>query len=131
MRPAHSRRRLRFCALKRRPGACRQPPQPGTLPRGALRVARQGIFVTTPNRWFPVEFHTLLPLLHWLPVHLYRKILDGVGMSFFAQEKNLNLLSRSSFVRVAEEALIEQFRIESVSFLGLPTNLLLIARKGA
>ena len=93
------------------------------------RVARRGIFVTTPNRWFPVEFHTLLPLLHWLPVHLYRKILDGVGMSFFAQEKNLNLLSRSSFVRVAEEALIEQFQIESVSLLGLPTNLLLIARK--
>jgi hypothetical protein len=25
------------------------------------------VFVTTPNRWFPVEVHTKLPLVHWLP----------------------------------------------------------------
>jgi hypothetical protein len=32
-----------------------------------LRVARKGICLTTPNRWFPIEIHTQLPLLHWLP----------------------------------------------------------------
>lgn len=31
-----------------------------------LRVGRRA-FVTTPNRWFPIEVHTLLPLVHWLP----------------------------------------------------------------
>ena len=31
-----------------------------------LRVARRA-FVTTPNRWFPIEVHTRLPLVHWLP----------------------------------------------------------------
>jgi Methyltransferase domain len=30
------------------------------------RVARN-VFVTTPNRWFPLDPHTLLPLVHWLP----------------------------------------------------------------
>ncbi len=34
--------------------------------REALRVAPR-VFVTTPNRWFPVEVHTRLPLVHWLP----------------------------------------------------------------
>jgi hypothetical protein len=29
-----------------------------------LRVAEVS-FITTPNRWFPVESHTLVPLLHW------------------------------------------------------------------
>jgi 2-polyprenyl-3-methyl-5-hydroxy-6-metoxy-1,4-benzoquinol methylase len=30
------------------------------------RVARR-VFLSTPNRWFPVETHTLMPLVHWLP----------------------------------------------------------------
>jgi trans-aconitate methyltransferase len=30
------------------------------------RVARH-VFVTTPNRRFPLEVHTLLPFVHWLP----------------------------------------------------------------
>ena len=30
------------------------------------RVASR-VFVTTPNRWFPLDPHTLLPLAHWLP----------------------------------------------------------------
>lgn len=34
--------------------------------REALRVAGR-VFVTTPNRWFPLEVHTRLPLVHWLP----------------------------------------------------------------
>lgn len=42
--------------------------------RELWRVSRKGIFVTTPNRWFPVEFHTTLPLIHWLPPGLYRRI---------------------------------------------------------
>jgi len=31
-----------------------------------VRVGRAG-FVTTPNRWFPIETHCKLPVLHWLP----------------------------------------------------------------
>ena len=30
------------------------------------RVSRR-VYVTTPNRQFPVEVHTLVPLVHWLP----------------------------------------------------------------
>ncbi|MEP9386213.1 class I SAM-dependent methyltransferase [Mesorhizobium sp. KR9-304] len=48
------------------------------------RVARKGICLTTPNRWFPVEFHTQLPLLHWLPkplvpAHSLRHGAGGTG----------------------------------------------------
>ena len=34
--------------------------------RELCRVGRC-VFVTTPNRWFPIEVHTLLPFVHWLP----------------------------------------------------------------
>jgi len=30
------------------------------------RVAPR-VFLSTPNRWFPIETHTLVPLVHWLP----------------------------------------------------------------
>lgn len=62
------------------------------LVRELTRVGRIAI-ITTPNRYFPVEFHTLTPFLHWLRPSVFRKFLALTGRSFFADEKNLNLLS--------------------------------------
>jgi len=44
----------------------------------ALRVARR-VFLTTPNRRFPVEVHTKLPLVHWLPPALAGRAYDLAG----------------------------------------------------
>jgi len=41
------------------------------------RVARR-VFVTTPNRRFPIDPHTLLPFAHWLPDGRRPHSLDGV-----------------------------------------------------
>ena len=41
------------------------------------RVANR-VFVTTPNRLFPVDPHTLLPFVHWLPDGRRPRKLDGV-----------------------------------------------------
>jgi SAM-dependent methyltransferase len=38
------------------------------------RVARR-VFVTTPNRWFPLEVHTLLPFVHWLPAPVRERLI--------------------------------------------------------
>ncbi|MGF6240992.1 hypothetical protein P3T42_002743 [Paraburkholderia sp. GAS38] len=93
------------------------------------RVSRVGFFMTTPNRWFPIEFHTTIPLLHWLPKKLFRAILRKIGMGFFAQESNLNLLSRSELKVLASELVDFDVRVETVS-LGLwPSNLLLIGHR--
>ncbi len=40
-----------------------------------LRVGRR-VFITTPNRWFPVEVHTRLPLVHWLPDPAAHRVYD-------------------------------------------------------
>jgi SAM-dependent methyltransferase len=53
------------------------------------RVARR-VFVTTPNRFFPLEVHTLLPFVHWLPAAArdrlipYDDVLDPLGPKAFA-----------------------------------------------
>ena len=49
------------------------------LVREALRVGRR-VFLTTPNRWFPVEVHTRLPLVHWLPEPLAHRAYDLARM---------------------------------------------------
>lgn len=35
-----------------------------------MRVGKSW-FVTTPNRWYPFEFHMRLPFVTWLPLHGY------------------------------------------------------------
>jgi SAM-dependent methyltransferase len=101
------------------------------LLRELWRVARKGIFVTTPNRWFPIEVHTELPLVHYLPPSVFRRLLKVLGRDFFAKEANLNLMSRNTLFSAARGAGINDFRIESVALLGWPSNLMLIARKSA
>jgi SAM-dependent methyltransferase len=40
----------------------------------ALRVGR-GVWVQTPNRWFPIEPHLITPLVHYLPRSMQRRLL--------------------------------------------------------
>jgi hypothetical protein len=53
-----------------------------------------------------------------------------LGRDFFADEANLNLMSRSSLADAARAAGIRDFRIETVSLMGWASNLVLIARTG-
>lgn len=38
------------------------------------RVAKKGLFITAANRRYPVDFATGMPLLHWLPGGVWRRI---------------------------------------------------------
>ena len=62
----------------------------------ACRVARR-VFITTPNRWFPVEHHTAVPLLHYLPKPIYRRIIAHSPLHYWSHERHLNSLTFSSF----------------------------------
>lgn len=47
------------------------------------RVARRFAFHTTPYRWFPIETHTQVPLLHWLPRQTQAAIFARIGKPHF------------------------------------------------
>ena len=47
------------------------------------RVSKYKTFITTPNRYYPIEFHTKIPFLHYLPKLYHRKILSLFGKIFF------------------------------------------------
>ena len=99
--------------------------------RECMRVARRAVFLTTPNRWFPVEFHTLLPLAHWLPKRSFRWLLARLGLGFFADEANLNLLSRQELAQLATREEGFEVSVLSVALLGWPSNLLLVGRRAS
>ncbi len=66
-----------------------------------------GVFVTTPNRWFPLEVHTLLPLAHWLPrgprETVYRRTgrTAGLGVELLGPRELLGLFPAASRPRLA------------------------------
>jgi SAM-dependent methyltransferase len=62
----------------------------------AIRVGRR-LFITTPNRRFPVEVHTRLPLVHWLPDALSHRAYDLTGREIGAE---VDLLTRRSFAQL-------------------------------
>nr|WP_310523401.1 class I SAM-dependent methyltransferase [Polymorphobacter sp.] len=95
-----------------------------------LRVARRGVFLTTPNRWFPIELHTRVPLAHWLPAHIYRPLYRAVGLDFFAEESNLNLLSGGDVRALSSVHPHWRFRLRHASVMGWPSNIILIGEKG-
>ena len=58
------------------------------------RVARRA-FIVVPNRWFPIEHHTAIPMLHWC-APLFRRLLRGTAMDFWTYPRNMDFLSRHS-----------------------------------
>lgn len=94
-----------------------------------LRVARRGVCLTTPNRWFPIEFHTQLPLVHWLPKAWCRAVFRHAGYAFFADEAKLNLMTAAELDRIARRCRGIRHRFEPVRLLGWPSNIVLMAHK--
>lgn len=93
------------------------------------RVCRKGVFITTPNRWFPIDPHTSLPLIHWLPKRWHRLLLKKFGYDFFSHEKNLNLLNKKTIMRLCENIQIKKISIKKIKTLGWTSNLMIIIRK--
>jgi SAM-dependent methyltransferase len=57
-----------------------------------MRVADR-VFITVPHRYFPVEHHTAIPLLHYWDAS-FRRACRLLGKSEWADERNLILMSR-------------------------------------
>lgn len=92
-----------------------------------LRVIKPGgkIFLTTPNRWFPLELHTFIPFLHWLPWPIFQEIVRRVSGDFWADINNLNLLSKRDLLSMS---LSKPIRVEYVRTCGINSNIIVVRR---
>lgn len=86
--------------------------------RELMRVSRRG-YLTTPNRYFPVEVHTRVPLLHLLlSKHQFDALLRRIGKGW-ATGDYMHLLSRKDLAEVFRAAGITEYRVIPNRFLGL------------
>jgi len=84
--------------------------------RELCRVGR-GFCVTTPNRWFPMEHHSGLPLVHLLLVNVHRSLLRHTRYRYWTQEENLNMLSEAELAKLFPQGwpmTIKRIRIAGV-----------------
>jgi hypothetical protein len=67
--------------------------------RELCRVAKR-VFVTVPNRFFPIEHHTALPFAHYQN-GTFRIACEIAGKSEWSREENLILMTRKRLWRLA------------------------------
>jgi SAM-dependent methyltransferase len=94
-----------------------------------LRVAKKNIFLTTPNRWFPIEFHTRLPLVHFFPRRIFQLILNFIGDDFLSKDENLNLLGLTKLKKYFDYLSIKKYAIKKIYLGGICSNFVVIIKK--
>ena len=82
------------------------------------RVASRGYFVTTPNKFFPIEPHTMLPLYQFLPVPIQKKVAP-FSPGYLREYEEINLISRTQM-----KALFPEARVLPIGFPVLGNSLI-------
>lgn len=96
--------------------------------RELWRVSRRG-FLTTPNRLFPIEVHTRVPLLHLLlPKKYFDSFLKRIGKSW-ATGDYMHLLSEKELRSLFSQAGITGYTLIKNRFLGFPMTFTLVWKK--
>ena len=88
------------------------------------RVAKTA-FITTPNRYFPIEVHTRIPLLHYLPKQYFDKVLNRIGKSW-ATGNYMHLFSLSEIKRLLERCNIANYKIIKNKIFGFTVDFVIV-----
>ena len=87
------------------------------------RVSSKGYFVTTPNKFFPIEPHTLLPFYQFLPARIQQRAVP-YSAGYLRQYEVIHLLSTKQMQELFPEA-----RVVSLGFPILGNSLVAFHQK--
>ena len=89
-----------------------------------IALSHNYLLITVPNRWHPIEFHSRLPLIHWLPENLWRKAFNLIpGLKGLSKESNLNFISASQIISVIDkDSRVKAVSVRKIRLLGLVSN---------
>jgi|TARA_B110000503_G_C7154753_1_gene416816 hypothetical protein len=95
-----------------------------------IKLSNNIVVIQTINRFFPIETHTKLPLLHFLPKKIHRKILKFLGHDYYSLEKNLNMLSYNDMSNILKDFKNKiDYKIYRIFTFGFVSNILVICYK--
>ena len=94
-----------------------------------IKLSKKIFIIITPNRMHPIEFHSKIPFLHWLPKKLHRKVLSIFGLKYLSREENLNLLKSRDLINMMKNFENVKYDIKYLRFLLFKSNLILIGKK--
>lgn len=93
-----------------------------------FRVSRRG-YLTTPNRHFPIEVHTRIPLLHLLlPKKTFDTFLGIIGKQW-ATGDYMHLLSKKDLQKLLKKSSIRDYTIHYQRFFGFTMTLTVTWKK--
>ena len=93
-----------------------------------IKLSKKVFVISTPNRNYPIDFHTKIPLIHWLPKKFHRKILKIIGLYFYSEEENLNLLSKEDLIFFMKKYDLD-YKIYNIKLFCISSNLVLLGIK--
>jgi hypothetical protein len=99
--------------------------------KNITELCNKCFFITTPYRFFPIDFHTKIPIIHMLPKSIHRKILSILRLEDYAKEENLNLLDLNSLKVIIKQLNNNDFKIKimKIKLFGFTSNLLIYGEK--
>lgn len=89
-----------------------------------LRTGKR-IYITTPNRFFPIEVHTRLPLLQFLPKKIFDKLLKILNKGWAAGDY-MNLLSVWDIKKMLKELGVVDYKIKRNRFFLFTMDFIII-----
>ena len=96
-----------------------------------ISLTNKIFFVTTPYRFYPIDFHTKIPFIHMFPKKIHRAILKLLKLEDFAKEENLNLLDIATIKKIISELNTDNFKIKilNIKLFGIISNLIIYGEK--
>jgi len=92
--------------------------------REIKRVSKKA-FVATPNKYFPIEVHTKIPFIHFLPKALFDKFLCLIGKAWAAGQY-MNLLNLREIRLLLERCGINEYKIIKNKISGFTVDFIII-----
>ena len=94
-----------------------------------IKLSKKYFVITTPNKLYPIDFHTKIPFIHWLPKKVHRFLLKIIGLNYLSKEENLNLLSKSDLEKMMKNFNdLVDFKIQTINLFSFVSNVIVIGK---